>query len=90
MLWNEDGVVKVVQADTKPFSVEANVVEAYLYHGDFGPLEIRNEDGGTSNAIVSSAQVLSKACLDPLSEIVRPSMITLDGPLKSDEQVNDE
>ncbi|CAI0626588.1 unnamed protein product [Linum tenue] len=90
MFWNEDGVVEVVQADTKPFAVGANVAEAYLYHGDFGPLEIRSGDGGTTNVIVSSAQVLSKACLDPLSEIVRPSMITLDGPPKSVKQVDDE
>ncbi|CAI0509624.1 unnamed protein product [Linum tenue] len=84
MFWNEDGVVEVVQADTKPFAVGANVAEAFLYHGDFGPLEIRSGDGGTTNVIVSSARVLSKACLDPLSEIMRPSMLALGGPPKSE------
>ncbi|CAL1392898.1 unnamed protein product [Linum trigynum] len=82
MLWNEDGVVEVVQADTKPFAVGANVAEAYLYHGDFGPLTIRSWDGGASNVTVSSTKVLGKACLNSLYEIVRPSMLALGGPPK--------
>ncbi|CAN0858222.1 hypothetical protein LINGRAHAP2_LOCUS7138 [Linum grandiflorum] len=41
MLWNKEGMVEVVQADNKPFAVGANVAEAPLYDGDFGPLEVR-------------------------------------------------
>ncbi|CAN1244008.1 hypothetical protein LINPERPRIM_LOCUS5901 [Linum perenne] len=46
MLWNKEGMVEVIQANTKPFAVGANCTEAPLYHGDFVPLEVRGMDGG--------------------------------------------
>ncbi|CAI0472852.1 unnamed protein product [Linum tenue] len=90
MFWNKEGMVEVVQADTNPFAVGANVAEAPLYHGDFGPLQVRSMDGGSCTVVMSSAKILSMACLDPLADIVRPSMIALDGPPKAEASVNDE
>ncbi|CAN1245910.1 hypothetical protein LINGRAPRIM_LOCUS3062 [Linum grandiflorum] len=90
MFWNKGGIVELVQADTRPFDVGANMAKAPLYDGDFGPLEVRSMDGGTCTVVVSSAKVLSKACLDPLSEVTRPSMLSLDGPLDSEKNVDDE
>ncbi|CAN1331700.1 hypothetical protein LINPERPRIM_LOCUS35435 [Linum perenne] len=80
MLWNKEGMAEVIQAYTKPFAVGANCAEAPLYHCDFGPLEVRGMDGGPCTVVISSAKVLSKACIDPLTDIVRPSMFSLDGP----------
>ncbi|CAN1250073.1 hypothetical protein LINPERPRIM_LOCUS7327 [Linum perenne] len=90
MLWNKEGMVEIIQADTMPFAVGANCAEAPLYHGDFGPLEVRGMDGGPCTVVISSAKVLSKACIDPLTEIVRPSMFSLDGPPNATKVVDDE
>ncbi|CAN1836506.1 hypothetical protein LINPERHAP1_LOCUS34796 [Linum perenne] len=90
MLWNKEGMVEIIQANTMPFAVGANCAEAPLYHGDFGPLEVRGMDGGPCTVVISSAKVLSKACIDPLTEIVRPSMFSLDGPPNATKVVDDE
>ncbi|CAL1388972.1 unnamed protein product [Linum trigynum] len=90
MFWNKEGMVEVVQADTNPFAVGANVAEAPLYYGDFGPLQVRSMDGGSCTVVISSAKILSISCLDPLADIMRPSMIALDGPPKAETSINDE
>ncbi|CAL1389698.1 unnamed protein product [Linum trigynum] len=80
--------------DTDPFPngvgvnmvniVGGNIVEALLYHKDLGSQKIRRMEGGPCNVAVSSTKVLGKACLNSLSEIVRPSMLALGGPPKSE------
>lgn len=72
VFWNDKGEVEVVQADHRPFVVEANSVERFMYEGNYGPVRVV-QDGEETQIIAQSEEPFSVDALTEMFSQMRPT-----------------
>ncbi|KAL6284484.1 hypothetical protein ACE6H2_015413 [Prunus campanulata] len=72
--WHEDGSMELVQADSRPFTVSANAVEARFYEDDLGPLYFTGSDMNGRPTGVSAKKLIDLGAHDAQADGERPTL----------------
>lgn len=76
VFWNDKNEIEIVLADNRPFTVNANLAEAQLYHRNVGPLRLLQPDGeGRPTRASPIIDEVDTPTLETVLEMYRPSVI---------------
>lgn len=76
VFWNDKNEIEMVLADNRPFTVNANLAEALLYHRNVGPLILLQPDGeGRPTRASPIIDEVDTPTLETVLEMYRPSVI---------------
>lgn len=76
VFWNDKNEIEMVLADNRPFTVNANLAEAQLYHRNVGPLILLQPDGeGRPTRASPIIDEVDTPTLETVLEMYRPSVI---------------